>query len=154
MSDEAHFSAEQPRAQAPARFPYPVCNPGRSQDSGSPSGSQPQETVRVAVLKRRADFLAANRGKRVAMPAFVLLVYHRHDDNLDMRVGYTVTKKTGNAVVRNRIKRRFRALVQSLLPVGGVEGADHILIGRRAAFHGNFDDLYRQLSKALARMRR
>ncbi|MDX5948065.1 MAG: ribonuclease P protein component [Zymomonas mobilis subsp. pomaceae] len=108
----------------------------------------------MSVLKRRADFLAANRGKRVPMPGFILLVYARNDGNSAMRVGYTVTKKTGNAVVRNRIKRRFRALVRSLLPKGGIAGADHILIGRRAAYNGNYDDLMRQLSKALARMRR
>ena len=64
------------------------------------------------------------------MPAFVLLVRRRDDGDPAMRVGYTVTKKIGNAVVRNRIKRRFRALAHDILPVDGVSGADHVLIGR------------------------
>ncbi|HEX8262668.1 MAG TPA: ribonuclease P protein component, partial [Allosphingosinicella sp.] len=83
-----------------------------------------------ATLTRRADFLAANRGRRAPMPGFVLLVRPRGDEDMAMRLGITVTKKIGNAVVRNRMKRRFRALAREVLPEGGVPGADHVLIGR------------------------
>ena len=58
------------------------------------------------------------------MPGFVLLVRPRGDDDPTMRIGITVTKKIGNAVVRNRMKRRFRALAREPLPALGVAGAD------------------------------
>lgn len=69
-----------------------------------------------------------------------------------MRIGITVTKKIGGAVVRNRMKRRFRALAREFLPLQGVAGADHILIGRAGGIERDFDDLKRQLVKALAKV--
>lgn len=83
------------------------------------------------------------------MPGFVLLVRRRGDDNTAMRLGITVTKKIGNAVVRNRMKRRFRSLARAVLPLSGVSGADHILIGRSSGVERDFDDLRRELAKAL-----
>ena len=88
------------------------------------------------------------------MPGFVLLVCARNDGDPAMRVGYTVTKRIGNAVVRNRIKRRFRALVQDVLPVSGVAGADHILIGRDGGMTRDFAQLKVDLTKALAKVQR
>jgi len=88
------------------------------------------------------------------MPGFVLLVRPRGDDSADMRLGITVTKKIGNAVVRNRMKRRFRALARDLLPIDGVAGADHVLIGRAGGVERDFGDLRRELSKALAKVKR
>lgn len=85
------------------------------------------------------------------MPGFVLLVRPRHDDSPEMRVGYTVTKKIGNAVTRNRMKRRFRALARELLPLAGILGADHVLIGRQAGVERDFAQLRAELSKALAK---
>ncbi|HWW65097.1 MAG TPA: ribonuclease P protein component [Sphingomonadaceae bacterium] len=107
-----------------------------------------------ATLTRRADFLAANRGARAPMPGFVLLVHSRNDDSPVMRVGYTVTKKIGGAVVRNRMKRRLRALARELLPTEGIVGADHVLIGRAGGVERDFGALKRELSKALAKVRR
>jgi ribonuclease P protein component len=101
------------------------------------------------VLRRRADFLAANSGRRVPMPGFVLLVRPRDDDDPVMRLGITVTKKIGNAVIRNRMKRRFRALARELLPEAGIAGADHILIGRGSGIERDFADLRTELAKAL-----
>jgi ribonuclease P protein component len=105
-------------------------------------------------LTQRKDFLAANSGRRAPMPAFVLLVKPRGDGDPTMRVGYTVTKKIGNAVVRNRIKRRFRALAREVLPVSGVIGADHVLIGRSDALTRDFARLRADLTKALAKLDR
>ncbi len=69
-----------------------------------------------------------------------------------MRVGFTVTKKVGNAVIRNRVKRRFRELARELLPHAGVAGADHVLIGRNSAVERDFDKLRSDLTKALAKV--
>ncbi len=68
-----------------------------------------------------------------------------------MRFGITVTKKIGNAVVRNRMKRRFRALLREVLPVSGVAGADHVLIGREGGIERDFALLRAELVAALAR---
>lgn len=86
------------------------------------------------------------------MPGFVLLVRDRRDGDAAMRVGYTVTKKIGNAVVRNRMKRRLRALARELLPGGGVPGADHVLIGRNGGIERDFALLRTELAKALRKL--
>jgi ribonuclease P protein component len=88
------------------------------------------------------------------MPSFVLLVRPRGDDDPTMRLGITVTKKIGGAVVRNRMKRRFRALARELLPEQGMPGADHILIGRAGGIERDFCDLRHELGKALAKVAR
>lgn len=88
------------------------------------------------------------------MPGFVLLVRDRRDGDPAMRIGYTVTKKIGNAVVRNRMKRRLRALARELLPEAGVAGADHVLIGRQGGIERPFEALRHDLAKALARASR
>jgi ribonuclease P protein component len=85
------------------------------------------------------------------MPGFVLLVRPRDDDDPVMRLGITVTKKIGNAVIRNRMKRRFRALARELLPLSGVAGADHVLIGRSSGIERDFADLRAELTKALGK---
>jgi ribonuclease P protein component len=154
MSDEADFSAEQPGAGAPARLPRADGDRGRSQRDPCPPQPRPQEAVGVITLTKRRDFLAVNSGKRAPTPGFVLLVKERDDDDATIRVGYTVTKKIGNAVVRNRIKRRFRALAREVLPQHGVIGADHVLIGRGDGLTRDFAQLKLDLTKALGRVSR
>jgi ribonuclease P protein component len=88
------------------------------------------------------------------MPGFVLLVRARDDGDPAMRVGYTVTKKIGGAVVRNRIKRRFRALAREILPLSGFQGADHVLIGRAGGVERDFALLRSELQRALAKLRK
>ncbi|HEX8239643.1 MAG TPA: ribonuclease P protein component [Allosphingosinicella sp.] len=108
----------------------------------------------MSSLTRRADFLAANRGLRAPMPGFVLLVRPRDDGDPGIRLGITVTKKIGGAVVRNRMKRRFRSLARELLPERGVAGADHVLIGRQGGIERDFGLLRTELEKALAKLKR
>jgi ribonuclease P protein component len=69
-----------------------------------------------------------------------------------MRVGFTVTKKIGGAVVRNRMKRRFRALARETLPEFGVPGADHVLIGRAGGIERDFASLSAELKRALRKV--
>jgi ribonuclease P protein component len=88
------------------------------------------------------------------MPGFVLLVRERGDGDPSMRIGITVTKKIGGAVVRNRMKRRFRALARELLPQAGVRGADHVLIGRAGGVERPYAHLAAEFAKALARVNR
>lgn len=108
-------------------------------------------TAGYTTLTRRADFLAANRGLRIARPGFVLLAHANR--GAGKRVGITVTKRIGNAVVRNRMKRRFRALARDLLPDHGLADTDHVLIGREGGVERDFALLRRELEAALERAR-
>jgi ribonuclease P protein component len=101
------------------------------------------------VLTRRADFVAANRGLRVARPGFVLLAHP--NGGLGKRYGVTVTKKVGNAVVRNRMKRRFRELLRAALPEAGLPDHDHVLIGREGGIERDFSAMRDELAVALER---
>ncbi|WP_284126481.1 ribonuclease P protein component [Parerythrobacter aestuarii] len=106
-------------------------------------------TDKPAVIRKRADFLAANRGLRVARPGFVLLAHP--NGGKGMRYGITVTKKIGNAVARNRMKRRFRELLWEALPLAGLPDHDHILIGREGGIERDFALLREELAIALQR---
>ena len=154
MSDEAHFPAEQPRPQASARLPRPDGDGRRPQGAERASRPRPQEAQRLITLSKRADFLAANRGRRTATPGFVLLVRDRNDDDPSIRVGFTATKKIRGAVVRNRMKRRFRALAREIVPAKGFPGSDHVMIGRAKGIERDFGLLRAELSGALDRLRR
>ncbi|QNN68607.1 ribonuclease P protein component [Sphingomonas lutea] len=105
-------------------------------------------------MRKRADFLAANGGKRAATPGFVLLIRDRRDSDPSKRVGFTVTKKIGGAVVRNRMKRRFRALAQEIVPTAGLAGADHVMIGRAGGVERDFALLRAELEVALQKLRK
>ncbi|WP_367947132.1 ribonuclease P protein component [Sphingopyxis sp. BSNA05] len=105
------------------------------------------------MIRKRADFLAANRGKRFVTPSFVLLAHRRRPDHSietdRIRYGITVTKKIGNAVARNRMKRRFRALLAQCLPDEGIAGVDHIMIGRKTVQEADFATMKADLEKGL-----
>jgi len=154
MSDEAHLPAEQPGPQAASRVSQPHGDGRRPQGAERAPRARPQEAQRLTTLKKRADFLAANAGLRTTTPGFILLVRDRKDSDALMRVGFTVTKKIGGAVVRNRMKRRFRALAREIVPSKGFAGSDHVMIGRAKGIERDFGLLRSELSQALDRLRK
>jgi ribonuclease P protein component len=87
-------------------------------------------------------------------PGFILLVRDRKDTDPAMRVGFTVTKKIGGAVVRNRMKRRFRALAREIVPAKGFTGSDHVMIGRARGIERDFGLLREDLASALESLRK
>ncbi|WP_285713765.1 ribonuclease P protein component [Erythrobacter oryzae] len=105
----------------------------------------------IRTLTKRSDFLAANSGTRNARAGFVLLT--RPNEGQGIRFGITVTKKIGNAVVRNRMKRRFRELLRAALPSAGLPDHDHVLIGRAGGVERDFHLMADELAKALERAR-
>jgi len=102
-------------------------------------------------LKRRADFLAAATGARAQTSPFLVQARDRSDRGKP-RVGFTITKRTGSAVERNRIRRRLRAAADTILPRAGRAGFDYVLVARRPALTVSFDALRRDLERALARV--
>jgi ribonuclease P protein component len=106
-------------------------------------------------LRRRADFRAASSGLRTSAGGFVLQARLRGDDG-GVRVGFTVSRQVGNAVERNRVRRRLREIVKLAGDVEASEGMrnghDYVLIGRRAALTLPFADIQRQFGTALRRV--
>lgn len=101
-------------------------------------------------LKQRADFLKTATGTRVPAAAFVLQLRDRGDIG-PVRVGFTVSKKVGNAVERNRVRRRLREMVR-LFGEGRMHtGYDYVLVGRQAALSLPFDRITHEFERALRR---
>jgi ribonuclease P protein component len=102
-------------------------------------------------LKRRAEFLrAASKGRKAAVHGLVLQALARDDDGA-ARVGFTVTKKVGNAVIRNRTRRRLKEAARLLWRDQPVAGVDLVLIGRDTTRGRPFADLIDDLRRALAK---
>lgn len=100
-------------------------------------------------LKRRAEFLrVAAKGRKAPVHGLVLQALVR-DDDAPARIGFTVTKKVGNAVVRNRTRRRLKEAARLLLRDEPVAGADLVVIGRDSTRRRDFVELMDDLRRAL-----
>jgi ribonuclease P protein component len=107
-------------------------------------------------LTRRTDFRAAATALRAAVPAFVLQARRRAESG-PVRIGFTVSRQVGNAVERNRVRRRLREIVRlaaqsGLAQAGMHDGHDYVLIGRRAALELPFGEMRQELDAALGRI--
>jgi ribonuclease P protein component len=102
-------------------------------------------------LRRRAEFLRVARlGRKVPMPGLVLQALPREDSE-PARLGFTVTKKVGNAVIRNRTRRRLKEAARLLLAAEPLAGADLVLVGRDGTRGRRFDVLMDDIRRALAK---
>lgn len=102
-------------------------------------------------LRQRADFLAAATGAKAPAAAFVLQARLRQDIG-EPRVGFTVSKKVGNAVERNRVRRRLREIVRLSAGERMQRGYDYVMVGRRAALTLPFDRMTQEFVGALRRV--
>jgi|RhiMethySRZTD1v2_1073278.scaffolds.fasta_scaffold03331_5 ribonuclease P protein component len=161
LKREADLSTEQARAQAPSRFPRAHVNQGWAKNPLGTSRARPQaavclreqaaRTTCMERLRQRAEFLAAASGIKVPAAAFVLQACNRRDAE-PARVGFTASKKVGNAVERNRVRRRLREVVRLSVASRLRAGHDYVLVGRRAALDMPFDRMTKDFEEALRRV--
>ena len=119
--------------------------------AATPRETHPSVSLRLTTLKNRPDFQRATRSPRAALPGFILQMRKRAPDEAEgVRVGFTCSKKVGNAVARNRAKRRLREIARLALPDHGRDGMDYVLVGRQGATASiPFSQLQADLIKAL-----
>jgi ribonuclease P protein component len=114
-------------------------------------------TADLVRLKNRADFLRVAAGRRRAVrPAFIVQAAPPTEDasGTSVRVGFTASRKVGNAVVRNRAKRRLRAIAAEVLPQMGHPGTDYVLVARATASERHYAELLGDLEGALQQLAR
>ena len=115
--------------------------------------------LRVETMRHRPDFVRAAQARRQGTPGFLLQARHRSSDEPTdpavLRVGFTCSKKIGNAVMRNRARRRLREIVRAVLPCLAQPGWDYVLVGRPGAtIERDFATLKTDLEGALRQIHR
>ena len=107
------------------------------------------DSVPILVLRKRAEFLRLRKGRRYSGKHFLVQGAKQVNPGSHAGVGFTVTTKIGNAVIRNRIKRRLREVVKAVFPNLAKPGFDYVLIARRAALRSDIKIIQAELSSAL-----
>lgn len=119
------------------------------------SGCPPDAATACAVvrLRRRREFLAARHGRRVVTPGFVLQAARRpdRDDGGSIGLGFTVSRKVGKAVARNRARRRLREAARAVFPGPAQPGTNYVIVARASVLTCPFDRLLHDLRRALER---
>ncbi|WP_281981744.1 ribonuclease P protein component [Thalassorhabdomicrobium marinisediminis] len=109
---------------------------------------------RLEVMRKRGDFVAASKARYQTAPGLIVQMRDRGDGDPRVRVGFTCSKKVGNAVARNRAKRRLREVARLDLPALAKPGHDYVLIGKKdVTATRDFDALRTDFAKALGKMR-
>ena len=104
--------------------------------------------IKLDKITKRSDYLRASKSKYVRTNSFVIQFYNRNDTS-DPRYGITATKKIGNAIKRNKAKRRIRSLVKDLLPIYGKNGYDYVFIAKETLINEKWEDLIEELTSVL-----
>ncbi|MCC5974829.1 MAG: ribonuclease P protein component [Rubellimicrobium sp.] len=132
---------------------------GRTDCEDQAAGPAPAAFLSLSVLRKRADFLRAARATRLNLLAFGLQARARQAEEAatippdTIRIGFTCSRKVGNAVARNRARRRLRAIAREVVPQHGQAGWDYVLIGRpETTAQADFDAMRAELARALARV--
>lgn len=102
----------------------------------------------VRIKKRRCFLRATHNGKKFIAKTMILQTVAQTKTQ-GMRLGFTVTKKVGHAVVRNRVRRRLKEVARFILPVDGLNGFDYVIVARKEAVEASFDVLKRDLAYLL-----
>jgi ribonuclease P protein component len=166
-------SAEPARAQTPPRIPSPHGDKERPEGAQPPPGQGPQAPLglknanlnRAPVrLRKRPEFQYVQKGERKGRPTLAAQARRRpaltngRPDAGPPRVGFTCTKKIGNAVVRNRARRRLREAARQLVPLHGLSGVDYVFLAREATadapWHALLDDMKDALLRLAAALER
>jgi len=130
-----------------------------SAPKGPDAAGKPAVSVCLEVLRHRADFLRAAQALRQGTPGFLVQARPRSGQEpvapCLIRIGFTCSRKLGNAVARNRAKRRLREIARAVVPLHGRPGWDYVLVGRpQATADRPFADLLADLARALDQIHR
>jgi ribonuclease P protein component len=170
---QAHFSTEQPEAQAAPRVPFAHGHEERSEDPGAPPRQGPQAPQRLSNddrtypesafndvslplerLTARREFLYVAAGASERKRCLVVQGRPRPQPRPSAGDGYTATRKVGNSVVRNRARRRLREAVRIHLPRLGLPGVDYVFIARQDTADCPWPRLLDDMESALVTLRR